>query len=100
MTWLADPIPITMTGLHSLGMAVLSTHQLKSTPRLAQIAAATESRSSVGILPTLDERTSKTDGNQANLPEKKVKVASLMQPAQTNSSQQAEMTFDVNSFNF
>jgi hypothetical protein len=72
-----------------LGLAVLSTHKLNTTtPRTNAAASAVEKRSDV-------EEEAATPA-----PAEKVKVASLMKPAQVDSIQQAEMSFDVNAFNF
>jgi hypothetical protein len=64
-------------------LAILRTHQFS----FDQITAKDKS-----------VKSNRLEESGASVP--KVKVASLMQPAQANSFQQAEMTFDVNSFNF
>jgi hypothetical protein len=73
-------------GLDWLALSIVQTHPFKRTTR-----TASEKPGATLTMSTTAEKMR---------PAKKEKIASLMPAAQANSAQQAELTFDVNSFNF
>lgn len=74
------------SGLDSLGLAILRTHSLNSTRRIKAVNEQQQLNTEESPPPVKVQP--------------KIKVASLIQAAKPASSQQAEMTFDVDSFNF
>ena len=80
------------SGINSLGLALLSSHKFHAS------ASTREKRFTAHT--SLARGTTSEQTGTANAPQVNMKIASLLQPARPIESQQGDVTFDVNSFNF
>lgn len=80
-------------GINSLGLALLSSHKFHASAPTREKSYTARTSFARG---TTSEQIGAANAPQVN----NTKIASLLQPARPIESQQGDVTFDVNSFNF